>query len=147
MKEYSKAKLLKIAVPVVDGRLHGHFAGSSHFVLVEVDRQSRVIGCTQTLPAPPHEPGSFPRWLREQGIQVLIVGGNGIGQRALDNLVYHGIEVLTGRPGTPVEALVTACLEGQLPQTREGCDHQHDPLAKAHECRLASYLQRPTPED
>jgi predicted Fe-Mo cluster-binding NifX family protein len=53
---------------------------------------------------PPHEPGSFPRWLRERGVQVIIVGS--IGQRALDNLLHQGIEVRTGRPGATVEILL-----------------------------------------
>jgi predicted Fe-Mo cluster-binding NifX family protein len=132
---------LKIVIPVIDGRLLGHFGESKHFALVEADRQSRVIVCTQIVEAPPHEPGSFPRWLREQGVQVLIVGRNGIGQRALDNLVHHGIEVRAGRPSMPIEALATAYLGGQLPQIQEGCDHQlsqaNRPQAAApHECRL-----------
>jgi predicted Fe-Mo cluster-binding NifX family protein len=133
--------ILKIAIPVVDGRLLGHFGESKHFALVEADRQSRVVVRTQIVEAPPHEPGSFPRWLREQGAEVLIVGRNGIGQRALDNLIHLGIEVRAGRSGTPVEALVVACLGGQLPRIQEGCNHQHgqgkilQPTAP-HDCRL-----------
>jgi len=132
---------LKIAIPVVDGRLLGHFGESKHFALVEADRQSRVIVCTQIVEAPPHEPGSFPRWLRERGVHVLIVGRNGIGQRALDNLVHHGFEVRAGRSGTPAEALVVACLGGQLHQIQEGCNHQHSQANRLqatapHECRL-----------
>jgi predicted Fe-Mo cluster-binding NifX family protein len=146
MNENFKTMLLKIAVPVVDGRLLGHFGESKLFALVEVDRQSRVIVRTQIIAAPPHEPGSFPRWLREQDVQVLIVARKGIGQRALDNLVHHKIEVRAGRSGTPVEALVVACLGGLLPQTQEGCEHQHDPADKARECRLAAYLEGQMPE-
>ena len=137
--------LLKIAIPVVDGRLLGHFGESKQFALVEADPQSRVIVRTQIIAAPPHEPGSFPRWLREQGVQVLIVGHKGIGQRALDNLVHLGIEVRAGRPGTPIEALAAASLGEQLPQMQEGCDHQHDSAAGERECPLADYLKTPTP--
>jgi predicted Fe-Mo cluster-binding NifX family protein len=136
---------LKIAIPVIDGRLLGHFGESKQFTLVEADRHSRVIVCTQIVEAPPHEPGSFPRWLREQGVQVLIVGRNGIGQRALDNLVHHGIEVRAGRPSTRIEALVVACLGGQLPRLQEGCDYHHDSAAGEHECPLADYLKGQTP--
>ena len=132
---------LKIAMPVIDGRLHDHFGEATHFAFVEADRQSRAIFRTQTIEAPPHEPGSFPRWLHEQGVQVLIVGSNGIGQRALDNLVHHGIEVRDGRSGESVTVLIAECLKGQLPQTRQGCNQQrgqaHKPQTTAsHECRL-----------
>lgn len=138
-------KIVKIAIPVVEGRLPGHFGEAKQFVLVEADRQNRIVLRTQIVAAPPHEPGSFPRWLREQGVQVLIVGHKGIGQRALDNLIHHGIEVRASRPGTPVEPLVAACLGGQLPQIQEGCDHLHDPATGERECPLAAYLKAPTP--
>ena len=132
---------LKIAMPVIDGRLHDHFGEATHFAFVEADRQSRAIFRTQTIEAPPHEPGSFPRWLHEQGVQVLIVGSNGIGQRALDNLVHHGIEVRNGRSGESLAVLVAECLKGQLSPTRQGCDHQHGQAnglqaIMPHGCRL-----------
>ncbi len=136
--------LLKIAIPVLDGWLLGHLGETRHFALVDADSGNRVMFRTQIVAAPPHEPGSFPRWLREQGVQVLIAARNGSGQRALDNWVHHGIEVRAGRPGLPVAALVVACLAGQLPPIREGCDHQHDSTAGKHECQLAGYLKGQT---
>jgi len=136
--------LVKIAIPVADGRLSGHFGETKSFAVQEADRQSRAIVRTQILAAPPHEPGSLPRWLREQGVQILIVGENGIGRRALDYLVHHGIEVFAGKPGTPVELLIAAVLEGRLPRMREGCDEPREPADKAHDCRLAAYFERQT---
>lgn len=135
---------LKIAIPVVDGRLLGHLGETKQFALVEADQQNRAIVHTQIVAAPPHEPGSFPHWLREQGVQLLIVGDNGIGRRALDYLVHQGIEVLAGRPGAPVDSLVVAGLEGRLPQMREGCNDQEEPDDKARACRLAAYFERQT---
>lgn len=134
---------LKIAMPVVDGRLLEHLGEATHFEFVEANRQSRAIGNSQTVEAPPHEPGSFPRWLREQGVQVLIVGRNGIGQRAFGNLVHHGIEVCTGRSGELVGVLVAECLQGRLPPTRQGCDHQRGQANQSHECRLHLEFQTP----
>ena len=134
---------VKIAMPVVNGRLQNHFGEATHFALVEADRQRRAIIRTQTVEAPPHELGSFPRWLREQGVQVLIVGRNGIGQRAFGNLVYHGIEVCTGRSGELVTVLVAECLQGLLPPTRQGCDHQRGQVNQPHECRLHLEFQTP----
>ncbi len=138
MIENFKAAFLKIAIPIVDGRLYGHFGDSRHFALVEAHLQSRAIIRTQTVEAPPHKPGSFPHWLREQGVQVLIAAG--IGQRALDNLTHHGIEVRIGQAGAPVESLVAAWLAGQLTRMPNGCDHQHGKAA-GHECRLSDYLK------
>lgn len=134
---------LKIAIPAADGRLIGHLGETKQFALVEADRQNRVIVRAQIVAAPPHEPGSFPRWLREQGVQMIIVSN--IGQRALDNLNHHGIEVCAGQAGTPVDALAAAYLDGHLAQTQTGCDHRHDSAAGNHACQLADYLQGQTP--
>ena len=106
--------LLKIAIPIVEGRLSGHFGGTKFFAVLEADRKTRAVVRMQTIAAPPHEPGSIPRWLRGQGVQILIVGENGIGRRALDYLLHHAIEVLAGRSGAAVESLIAASLEGRL---------------------------------
>jgi predicted Fe-Mo cluster-binding NifX family protein len=133
---------VKIAVPVVDGRFSAHFGETKFFAVAEVDWQRRAIVSTQIFPAPPHEPGSLPRWLRGQGVQILVVGNSGIGRRALDYLVHHGIEAFAGQPEATVETLVADFLEGRLPQTRGGCDEQHESAAKDHDCRLAAYFER-----
>lgn len=136
--------ILKIAMPVVNGSLLGHLGAAKQFALVEAGQESRVVVRKQIITAPTHEPGSFPRWLRERGVQVLIVGHKGIGQRALDNLIHYGVEVLGGRPGVPVDGLVVACLGGQLPRIQEDCGHQRDTTTDAHECQLAVFLKRQT---
>ena len=138
---------VKIAMPVVHGRLSGHFGGAKFFALVDAGRQSRAIVHTQIFAAPPHEPGSLPRWLREQGVQILIVGDNGIGRRALDYLVHHGVEVLAGRAGTPLELLMAAALEERLLPMGEGCERQHDPPARSQECRLTDFFEQESTQD
>lgn len=122
---------MKIAIPTENGQLHGHFGGCREFALVEVDPDSKTVLATQTVPAPPHQPGLFPRWLREQGVTVVIVGG--IGRRALDIFAHHGITVRAGQPGTSVEILVAAYLGGQLTQRPDGCAHHGHPHGHSHE--------------
>jgi len=117
---------MKIAIPVQNGLLHDHFGGSREFALVAVDPEKKVALRTEILPTPEHQPGAFPRWLREQGVQVVIAGG--IGRRALANFAHHGITVCAGRAGAPVEELVAAYLKGDLTKTPDGCEHHgHDP--------------------
>ncbi len=115
---------LRIALPVLDGRLHGHFGGSTHFALVDTDLERKLIVSSQTVAAPPHAPGLFPRWLHGQGVKVVIAGG--IGRRALDLFAQQGIGVRAGQPGATVEELVTGYLAGNLTGTPEGCaQHGH----------------------
>jgi len=116
---------LMIAIPVSDGRLHGHFGGCTNFALVEADSERKTILSTRTVAAPPHAPGLFPRWLHGQGVRAVIVGG--IGRRALDLFAEQGIVVRAGQPGASVEELVTSYLSGVLNGTPEGCaSHGHD---------------------
>jgi len=115
---------MKIAIPVENGRLNSHFGGSRHFALIEVDKNTKTILRSETLPAPEHKPGLFPRWLREQGVHVVIAGG--IGQRALALFAQNAIAVRAGQPHAAVESLVAAYFEGQLVETPEGCTHHSD---------------------
>jgi predicted Fe-Mo cluster-binding NifX family protein len=115
---------MKIALPVENGRLHAHFGGSGHFAVVEVNPNTKATLRSETLPAPDHQPGAFPRWLQSLGVELVIVGG--IGRRALAIFAQHGIQVRAGQPNAPVEALVDAYLEGRLIQTPEGCAHYHE---------------------
>jgi predicted Fe-Mo cluster-binding NifX family protein len=109
---------MKIALPVEHGRLHGHFGGCREFALVP---EKRTVLATAVVPAPEHQPGAFPRWLREQGVQLVIAGG--IGRRALALFAQHGITVRAGVSGAPVTALVAAYLDGRLTSEPDGCEH------------------------
>lgn len=112
---------MKIAIPYENGCLHGHFGGCREFALVEVDPEQKLTLRTEIVSAPAHQPGLFPRWLRELGVQVVIAGG--IGHRALGLFAQHGITVRAGLPSAPVAALVAAYLAGQLVRPPDGCEH------------------------
>jgi predicted Fe-Mo cluster-binding NifX family protein len=119
--------MITIAIPSSQGRLHGHFGGCREFTLVRADAEQKKIISLRAVTPPPHAPGLFPRWLREQGANVIIAGG--IGRRALELFGQQGIEVRAGFPDAPVEQLATAYLNGQLTATPEGCSrhgHHHD---------------------
>lgn len=126
--------MMKIAIPIEANRLHHHFGGTRHFVLVEADPQSKTVLRTETVPAPEHQPGAFPRWLYEQGVQVVIA--DGIGRRALANFALYGIAARAGIANSSVADLVTAYLEGRLTSSPDGCEHQDshgDACSMSHE--------------
>jgi predicted Fe-Mo cluster-binding NifX family protein len=113
--------MITIAIPTAEGRLHGHFGGCREFTLVQADPEQRKIVSIRPVTPPPHAPGLFPRWLREQGAKIIIVGG--IGGRALAIFAQEGIEVRAGEPDATVEALVTAYFDGRLTGSPTGCEH------------------------
>lgn len=112
---------MKIALPVADGKLCLHFGHCEQFALVDVDAHSKALQAVEYLTPPPHEPGVLPRWLHEQGAQVIIAGG--MGRRAQDLFAQNGIEVVVGARVEPPEAIVSAYLAGTLESGRNVCDH------------------------
>ncbi|MFW5864324.1 MAG: iron-sulfur cluster carrier protein MrpORP [bacterium] len=116
-----KGSSMKIAVPLADGRLSMHFGHCEQFAIIEVDTDSGEIRDRQDLTPPPHEPGVLPRWLAEQGANMIIAGG--MGQRAQGLFQQQGIEVLVGAPAENPEVLVKAYLDGSLEAGENVCDH------------------------
>jgi predicted Fe-Mo cluster-binding NifX family protein len=113
--------LTKIAVPIQGERLSGHFGHPDCFALISVDRTAgRIVEEERRLP-PPHEPGSLPRWLAGQEVDVVLAGG--IGPRAVALLESHGVEVRIGVPPIAVSEAVNLWLEGALPSGSNTCDH------------------------
>ncbi|MBM4093014.1 MAG: ATPase [Planctomycetes bacterium] len=112
---------MKIAIPLADGRLCMHFGHCEQFALVDVDEAARESQRAVLLTPPAHEPGLLPRWLHEQGADVVIAGG--MGQRAQQLFAQNGIRVLVGAPADTPEELVSAYLAGTLKNGQNVCDH------------------------
>jgi predicted Fe-Mo cluster-binding NifX family protein len=112
---------VKIAIPIADGRLALHFGHCEQFALVEADEETKQISATSVLTPPPHEPGVLPRWLHEQGAEVVIAGG--MGQRAQQIFAQQGIRVVVGAPADTPEAIAKAYLDGTLASGENLCDH------------------------
>ena len=110
---------MRIAIPTVGGRLSLHFGHCEKFALVDVE--NGAITGSQMLGPPGHEPGVLPRWLREQGAEIVIASG--MGQRAQDIFAANGIQVIVGaQPEEPLK-IVRAYLDGALQTGDNVCDH------------------------
>lgn len=112
---------MKIAVPTAGGKLCLHFGHCEEFVLVETDAERKQVTNRQSLTPPPHEPGVLPKWLHEQGADMIIAGG--MGRRAQQLFQQYGIEVIVGAPSLAPEELAEACLHGRLEAGENICDH------------------------
>jgi predicted Fe-Mo cluster-binding NifX family protein len=113
--------MIKIAIPMAEGRLCMHFGHCEQFALVEADETSKTITGKKLLTPPPHEPGVLPRWLHEQGANVIIAGG--MGQRAQSLFAANSIQVVVGAPAAAPEEIVAAFLGGNLEVGGNACDH------------------------
>lgn len=112
---------LVMAIPAQAGRLCSHFGHCGYFALLEVDRGSRQVLRSRQLEPPAHQPGVYPRWLHDQGVELVIAGG--MGQRAQDIFHEHGIEVIVGAPEVSVEEVAQSYLDGKLQPGENICDH------------------------
>lgn len=113
----------RVAVPTVNGMFSQHFGGADRFAIFEVDEKARKIVSSISAVPPPHEQGSFPTWLKEQGVNAILAGG--MGPRAVTMLEDFGIQVVMGIAGSGApEALVTSFLEGSLTASGESCHDQ-----------------------
>ena len=112
---------MKIAIPTADGQLCMHFGHCEQFAFVTVDAENKTVTDTELLTPPPHEPGVLPKWVAENGGNLVIAGG--MGQRAQQLFNQNGVEVLVGAPTDSPENLATAYLDGSLQTGQNVCDH------------------------
>ncbi len=110
---------MKFAIPIADGKLTAHFGHCKEFAMLEVE--DKKILNKEMLDPPPHEPGVLPRWLKEQGTNVVIAGG--MGQRAIELFQQAGIQVIVGAPVDAPENLINSYLNQTLVTEGNVCDH------------------------
>jgi len=113
--------VMKIAIPVAGGKLCMHFGHCEQFALLDVDEKAKKVMGQRMLTPPAHEPGVLPRWLHQEGANVIIAGG--MGQRAQSLFAENGIKVVVGAPGDTPEQVATQYLAGTLKAGANVCDH------------------------
>ena len=89
--------------------------------LLDVDTAKRQMLNSGQLDPPVHQPGVLPRWLHEQGVNLVVAGG--MGRRAQDIFAEQGIEVIVGAPAGRPEQIVRSYLDGTLQPGENVCDH------------------------
>jgi len=112
---------MRIAIPVVEGKLSQHFGHCETFVIVDADGDSGKVVNRKDLTPPRHEPGVLPTWLHDEGVNVIIAGG--MGQRAQQLFAQNQIEVVVGAPAESPDNLVSAYLSNTLQAGENICDH------------------------
>jgi predicted Fe-Mo cluster-binding NifX family protein len=113
--------IMKIAIPLVGGKLSQHFGHCEEFVLLEICADAKTITGKSLHQPPPHEPGMLPRWLNQLGAEVIIAGG--MGRRAQELFTENGIKVVVGAAAEAPEKLVNAYLQNTLEVGENCCDH------------------------
>ncbi|CVK17899.1 iron-sulfur cluster carrier protein MrpORP [Sporomusa sphaeroides] len=119
---------MKIAIPVVQGKLCTHFGHCEQFAILTV--ADGEIVKQEALTPPPHAPGVIPNWVAAQGCTDIIVGGMGEAAQAI--LQQRGVTVACGAPVDTPANLVALYLRGELVSTDNTCDHEHGHSCDSH---------------
>ena len=121
LTENRTSNVCVIAIPVAGGRLCMHFGHCEQFALLDVDTEEKKILNSRQMDPPPHQPGLLPRWLHEQGANLVIAGG--MGGRAQGIFAENGIRVIVGAPAESPDRLAQSYLDGTLQPGENLCDH------------------------
>ena len=112
----------KFAIPTVDGKSCAHFGHCQSFAVVEVEGVD--LGIMNFMDPPAHQPGTYPRFLADQGVSIVIAGG--MGQMAQNLFQQNNIEVHMGVGVEEPHFLVEQFLRNELQTGDNLCNHGSD---------------------
>jgi len=109
----------KIAIPLTQGVLSLHFGHCEVFYFANIE--NGVIKNEEIVTPPTHEPGLYPRWIKEQGADLVITGG--IGQKARNLFAENKVELFIGSQKLLPKDIVQEYIAGTLTEGSNSCDH------------------------
>jgi len=112
---------MKIAIPVENGLLSQHFGHCEGFYIATVEN-GKIVNSEILLP-PEHGDGTFPTFLANKNVNIVIAGG--MGPRAIDFFNQFNIDVYTGAESKKPEELVNDLINGTLKTSGESCPGGH----------------------
>lgn len=110
---------MKIAIPTANKQLTAHFGHCESFAIVYTE--GNKIEKTEFLDPPVHQPGVYPKFLADHGVEVIIAGG--MGQKAQDLFAANNIKVCMGVNAETPENLVKQYLSETLETGENQCTH------------------------
>jgi len=112
----------RIAIPMAGNMLSEHFGHCQQFAYVDVE--NNVITNIVMLDPPEHQPGTYPRWVADNGATEVIAGG--MGPMAVNLFNEAGVNVFVGAPLDTATNLVNNFLADRLTLSANYCDHHGD---------------------
>lgn len=112
---------MKLAIATVGDKVSSHFGHCDGFTVYTLDN-SKVIG-KEFLDSPKHEKGVLPKFLAENGVNIIAAGG--MGKRAQDLFKDNDIDVIVGVKGS-LDQAIEKYLNDALKSTDSVCEeHNH----------------------
>ena len=108
-----------IVTPVTGGRLSAHFGHCEEFYFATT-QEGKIIEEKMITP-PEHEPGLYPKWVKQQGGELVITGG--MGPKAVNLFKENGVETIVGAATDEPRRVVEKYLDGTLETSANSCNH------------------------
>lgn len=102
--------------------LSEHFGHCQQFAYVDVE-SNKITNITVMNP-PEHQPGTYPRWVADNGATDVIAGG--MGPMAVNLFNEAGVNVFVGAPLDTPTNLVNNFMADKLTLSANYCDHHGD---------------------
>ena len=109
-----------IVIPVTNGLLSAHFGHCEQFYFATVCGAN--IEKEEMITPPVHEPGLYPKWVKDHGGQLVITGG--MGPKAVSLFDENNVEVVAGAPSEAPRTIVEKYLSNSLETSANSCHHE-----------------------
>ena len=109
----------RIAIPTENGFLCSHFGHCESFYIADIENE-KIITSNFVKP-PKHEPGLYPAWIKEQGVNQVIC--RGVGEKAQILFAQQNITLYIGAEKKNPEDLVRDLISGRLNTGQNACAH------------------------
>ncbi len=110
---------MKFAVPTLNDELTAHFGHCEKFAVIETENNTVIK--EEFVNPPVHQPGVYPSFLADLGVDIIIAGG--MGQKARNIFAAHNIQVCIGVAQDSPRELVEQYLADRLETGQNLCDH------------------------
>ncbi|MGN0018880.1 MAG: NifB/NifX family molybdenum-iron cluster-binding protein [Candidatus Gastranaerophilaceae bacterium] len=116
-------KIMKLAIPTMDGKLCSHFGHCESFTFAEINPQTNeILNIESKVP----EEGiscQSASWISEQGANKVLAGG--MGMRPLAIFQQNGVDVVVGCPELPIKELIENYMANSLETGENACGGEH----------------------
>jgi predicted Fe-Mo cluster-binding NifX family protein len=112
---------MRIAIPTIGKYISDHFGRCEKYIFIDT-KDNKLIEKFEKA-SPKHAPSVIPKFLKDEGVDIVITSG--IGQKALALFNSFDIKVLTGVTGE-VEEIIKNYLAGSLSTGESTCNHEEE---------------------
>ena len=118
---------MRLGIATENGNVAGHFGRCSVYTFVDIE-DNKVVNKNEIVP-PGHQPGTFPKFLKENNANYVIAGG--MGSMAIKLFEEFNITPILGVSGS-INEIVNKFIAGNLESGDSACNHDSD--EHNHQC-------------